>query len=161
MLAHLRDDVFTDDRLRGLDVSVERGQERVAIEAGRLLRADTIDSFTRASQTLLIEVTDGPGVTDDPGVTGGGGVPGGGAENTVALRAELARRGLPAQPFQRALLVPLEGDRTYDVVRDAVAALGLPLSRLERRRHQVEEIFRDDQADRADGDRETEATDVR
>ena len=31
----------------------------VAIEAGKLLRADTIDSFTRASQTLLIEVEEG------------------------------------------------------------------------------------------------------
>jgi ABC-2 type transport system ATP-binding protein len=35
----------------------------VAIEAGRLLRADTIGSFTRASQTLLVEVIDGPLVT--------------------------------------------------------------------------------------------------
>jgi hypothetical protein len=33
---------------------------------------------------------------------------------------------------------------TYDAVRDGIAALGLPLSRLEQRRHQVEEIFRDD-----------------
>src|SRR5215470_1955634 len=31
----------------------------VAIEAGRLLRADTIDSFTKASQTLVVEVEDG------------------------------------------------------------------------------------------------------
>jgi ABC-2 type transport system ATP-binding protein len=95
----------------------------VAIEAGRLLRADTMDSFTRASQTLLVEVTDG----------------------VAALHAELARRGVRAQPFQRALLVPIAGMSTYDVVRDCVAALGLPLSRLEQRRHQVEEIFRDDQ----------------
>jgi ABC-2 type transport system ATP-binding protein len=94
----------------------------VAIEAGRLLRADTMDSFTRASQTLLIEVEEG----------------------ADALRQELARRGLRAQPYQRALLVPIAGDDTFDVVRDSIAALGLPLSRLEQRRHQVEEIFRDD-----------------
>jgi len=97
----------------------------VAIEAGRLLRADTMDNFTRASQTLLIEVEDG----------------------TAALHRELARRGVRVQPFQRALLVPIADDRTYDVVRDSVAALGVPLSRLEQRRHQVEEIFRDDQQD--------------
>jgi ABC-2 type transport system ATP-binding protein len=94
----------------------------VAIEAGRLLRADTMDSFTRASQTLVIEVEEG----------------------ADALRQELARRGLQARPYQRALLVPIGGDDTYDAVRDAVAALGLPLSRLEQRRHQVEEIFHDD-----------------
>src|SRR5512146_1676358 len=94
----------------------------VAIEAGRLLRADTMDSFTRASQTLLIEVEEG----------------------TAALRDELARRGLRVRPYQRAMLVPIAGEDTYDAVRDSVAALGLPLSRLEQRRHQVEEIFRDD-----------------
>src|ERR1700733_8181998 len=96
----------------------------VAIEAGRLLRADTMDSFTRASQTLLIEVEEGAG----------------------ALREELARRGLQARPYQRALLVPIGGDDTYDAVRDAVAALALPLCRLEQRRHQVEELFRDEES---------------
>ena len=34
----------------------------VAIEGGRLLRADTIDSFTRSSQTLLIEVEGRQGI---------------------------------------------------------------------------------------------------
>jgi ABC-2 type transport system ATP-binding protein len=109
----------------------------VAIEAGRLLRADTMDSFTRASQTLLIEVEEG----------------------ADALREELARRGLRARPYQRALLVPITGDGTYDTVRDSVAALGLPLSRLEQRRHQVEEIFRDD--DLLGQPTQLEAADVR
>jgi ABC-2 type transport system ATP-binding protein len=109
----------------------------VAIEAGRLLRADTMDSFTRASQTLLIEVEEG----------------------ADALRQELARRGLRARPYQRALLVPIAGDATFDAVRDCVAALGLPLSRLEQRRHQVEEIFRDE--DQAGQPTQLEAVDVR
>ena len=60
------------------------------------------------------------------------------------IKGKLARRGLRARPFQRALLVSIAGDGTYDAVRDGIAALGLPLSRLEQRRHQVEEIFRDD-----------------
>jgi ABC-2 type transport system ATP-binding protein len=103
----------------------------VAIEAGRLLRADTVDSFTRASQMLVIEVEEG----------------------TTALLGELARRGLEPRPYQRSLLVPLGGDDTYDIVRDSVASLGLPLSRLEQRRHHVEELFRDDN--------QLEAVDVR
>ncbi len=103
----------------------------VAIEAGRLLRADTVDSFTQASQMLVIEVEEG----------------------TPALLGELARRGLEPRPYQRALLVPLGGDDTYDIVRDSVASLGLPLSRLEQRRHHVEELFRDDD--------QREAVDVR
>jgi hypothetical protein len=49
---------------------------------------------------------------------------------------------------------------TYDVVRDSVAALGVPLSRLERRRHQVEEIFHDDQRDDQASDQATEAADA-
>jgi ABC-2 type transport system ATP-binding protein len=101
---------------------IERICDRlVAIEGGRLLRADTIDSFTRSSQTLLIEVEEG----------------------LAALADELIRRGLRPTAYKRSLLVPIGGDVTYDTVRDTVADLGLPLSRMEQRRHQVEELFRD------------------
>ena len=93
----------------------------VAIDGGRLLRADSITSFTQASQVLAVEVEEG----------------------LAQLQAELAARGLPATIAARTLLVPLGGDETYDVVRDCVAALALPLRRLEQRRHQVEELFRD------------------
>jgi len=94
----------------------------VAIDAGRLLRADTITSFTMASQVLAVEVEEG----------------------LAQLQAELGKRGLTATVQQKILLVPLAGDATYDVVRDAVADLALPLCRLEERRHQVEELFRDE-----------------
>jgi ABC-2 type transport system ATP-binding protein len=106
----------------------------VAIDGGRLLRADSITSFTQASQVLAVEVEEG----------------------LAQLQAELAARGLSpvagggpgnatAAGQGRTLLVPLGGDDTYDVVRDCVAALALPLCRLEQRRHQVEELFRDAQ----------------
>jgi ABC-2 type transport system ATP-binding protein len=98
----------------------------VAIEAGRLLRADTITSFTQMSQVLAVEVEEG----------------------LDRLQAELAAQGLPATIAARTLLVPLGGDDTYDVVRDCVANLALPLCRLEQRRHQVEELFRDEQDER-------------
>jgi ABC-2 type transport system ATP-binding protein len=105
----------------------------VAIDGGRLLRAASITSFTQASQVLAVEVEEG----------------------LARLQAELAARGLVAtiqrggsQPGTgpgRTLLVPLGGDDTYDVVRDCVADLALPLCRLEQRRHQVEELFRDEE----------------
>jgi ABC-2 type transport system ATP-binding protein len=106
----------------------------VAIDGGRLLRADSITSFTQASQVLAVEVEEG----------------------LVQLQAELAARGLspvagrepgngPGGGPGRTLLVPLGGDDTYDVVRDCVAALALPLCRLEQRRHQVEELFREEE----------------
>jgi ABC-2 type transport system ATP-binding protein len=93
----------------------------VAIDAGRLLRADTITSFTQASQVLMIEVTDG----------------------TAELAGELGRRGLDPRPAGRGLLVPIKDENTCDVIRDSVADLGLPLARMEQRRHRVEELFRD------------------
>ena len=93
----------------------------VAIDAGRLLRADSITSFTRASEVLAVEVEEG----------------------LAQLAEELTRRGLVATTQQRTLLVRLGGEETYDTVRDCVAALKLPLSRLQQRRHQVEELFRD------------------
>ena len=99
----------------------------VAIEAGRLLRADSITSFTGASRMLLIEVEEG----------------------LAALADELAKRGLAPRQHQRALLVPLAGDATYDAVRDAVADLRVPLGRLEQRRHSVEELFRASDPDEA------------
>jgi ABC-2 type transport system ATP-binding protein len=105
----------------------------VAIEAGRLLRADTIDSFTRASQMLVIDVEEG----------------------MAKLARELTRRGLAPRTYQRSLLVPISGDGIYDEVRDSVADLGLALSRVEQRRHQVEELFRD-----AGADAELEASDA-
>jgi ABC-2 type transport system ATP-binding protein len=97
----------------------------VAIEAGKLLRADSISSFTGVSQVLLVEVESDDGI--------------------AALIADLARRGLaPVKGTERfQALVPLDGDDTFDAVRDAVADLRLSLSRMEQRRHQVEELFRD------------------
>jgi ABC-2 type transport system ATP-binding protein len=44
----------------------------------------------------------------------------------------------------RVLEVGIRDDGTYDVVRDAVAAHGLGLVRMERRRHHIAEMFRPD-----------------
>ena len=93
----------------------------VVIDGGRLLRSDSMTSFTQVSQVLLVEVDEG----------------------TALLEAELGARGLRAQRDERALLVQIASDETYDLVRDAVADLGLPLNRLEQRRRRVEELFRD------------------
>jgi ABC-2 type transport system ATP-binding protein len=99
----------------------------VAIDNGRLLRADSISSVTQASAVLLIEVDEG----------------------TELLLAELSRRGLAPVAYQRGLLVQLAGEQTYDIVRDCVADLGLPLGRMEQRRHRIEELFRQDPTEAA------------
>jgi ABC-2 type transport system ATP-binding protein len=65
------------------------------------------------------------------------------------LVAALAGRGLRAREEGRHVLVVLDpsaGTATYDALRDTIAELGLPLVRLEQRRHSLEEIFRDELA---------------
>jgi ABC-2 type transport system ATP-binding protein len=94
----------------------------VAIDGGKLLRADTVSSVTRATEVVVVEVDEG---LDE-------------------LLAELAKRGAAPVPYQRGLLLQLAGDETFDLIRDCVADLGLPLSRMERRRHRIEELFRAD-----------------
>jgi ABC-2 type transport system ATP-binding protein len=94
----------------------------VAIDAGRLLRADSVSSVTQATAVLLVEVD----------------------EETEVLLAALAERGLSPTPYERGLLVRLTSDQVFDTVRDVVADLGLPLRRMEQRRHRIEELFRAD-----------------
>jgi ABC-2 type transport system ATP-binding protein len=91
----------------------------VAIDGGRLLRSDRISAMTVQRDILAIEVDEG---TDE-------------------LAARLAASGLSAQRDGRLLLVPLESDQTYDTIIGAVAALDLPLHRLDQRRHRVAELF--------------------
>jgi ABC-2 type transport system ATP-binding protein len=102
----------------------------VVIDGGKLLRSDTMTSFTKVSQVLLIEVDEG----------------------MAALQAELAARGLEPRRSGRGLLVRIDGDATYDMVRNAVADLGLPLNRLEQQRRRVEELFRDNGDEEEHGD---------
>ncbi len=91
----------------------------VAIEGGRLLRAARLATFTEQTGVLAVEVDDG---ADE-------------------LAAALVSRGLDARAVGRTVLVAFEDDRPYDLVRDAVADLDLPLIRLEQRRHRLEDLF--------------------
>ncbi|WP_018583894.1 ABC transporter ATP-binding protein [Salinispora arenicola] len=91
----------------------------VAIDGGRLLRADRIDAMTSATDVLAVEVSEG---TED-------------------LAARLATLRLPVRRDGRLLLVELADDGTYDQILGAVADLDLPLHRLDQRRHRVAELF--------------------
>ncbi len=89
----------------------------VAIDGGRLLRADRVSAMTAAADVLVVEVDDG-------------------VERLAEALADLAPRR-----DGRALLVPLAGEETYDRVLRTVAALDLPLHRLDQLRHGVAELF--------------------
>ncbi len=96
----------------------------VAIDAGRLLRAAPLAEFTTETGVLTVEVEEG----------------------RDALAARLADRGLRVLATAadgRLVQIALDDREPYDLIRDAVAELGLPLVRIERRRHSLEDLFRD------------------
>ncbi len=93
----------------------------LAIDAGRLLRAAPLATFTRQTGVLAVEVEEG----------------------ADRLAGALGDRGLRARADDHHVLVALEDERPYDLVRDLAADLGLALVRVEQRRHRLEDLFRD------------------
>ncbi len=93
----------------------------VVIDGGRLLRQGPLGDFTAAMGVLAVEVEGDAGV----------------------LAANLRERGLRVEVEGRMVLVALEGDeRAFDLIRDSCADLGFGLVRLERRRQNLEDLFR-------------------
>jgi ABC-2 type transport system ATP-binding protein len=94
----------------------------LAIDAGRLLRAAPIASFTERTGTLTVEVDEG----------------------ADALAERLRRAGLETRlDGRRVFLAVAGGEGPYDLVRDAVAELGIGLVRMEHGRHRLEDLFSD------------------
>src|SRR2546429_9192903 len=93
----------------------------VVIDAGRLLRSSAIGGFTERSGVLAVEVD----------------------ERAGELAARLAGGGIRTREDGRTLLVDLRDEATYDVIRDALADLGLGLVRMEQGRGHIEDVVRD------------------
>ncbi len=92
----------------------------VAIDAGKLVRAAPLRAFTERTGTLAVEVEEG----------------------AVRLAAALTAAGLEATVDGRTVLIELVDERPWDLVRDTLADLDLPLVRIEQRRRGLEELFR-------------------
>ena len=95
----------------------------VVIDEGRLVRSGRIADFTDVTSVLAVEVE----------------------WDAERLAALLAERGLDVHSEGRIVEVAFAGDDTTaasDAIVAAVAALELPLVRLERRRRSLEELFR-------------------
>ena len=108
----------------------------VAIDAGHLLHAAPLGTFTERTGYLAVEVEEGE----------------------ERLAAALAAGGLTPAVDGRTVVVPIEDERPYDIVRDALADLGLPLVRLEQRRKGLEDLFADVPLDAAAGSMADPAT---
>jgi ABC-2 type transport system ATP-binding protein len=95
----------------------------VVIDGGRLLRSAATSEVTGATGRLTLEVS----------------------ERQDDVAAALAARGLQVRRVGTRLELVLDGEATYDVVRDEVADLGVGLVRLQRGRHHMLDLFRDDE----------------
>ncbi len=96
----------------------------VAIDAGHLLQAAPLGTFTERTGVVAVEVE----------------------EDGARLADSLVARGLQAVADGRTVLLTVTEDRQYDIIRDVVAELGLSLVRLEQRRQSLEDLFRDEPA---------------
>ncbi len=92
----------------------------VAIDAGQLVRAAPLTDFTERTGILAVEVDDG----------------------AAGLAEALRGRGIAASVDGRTVLVDAPDSVPWDFVRDAIAAQGLGLVRMEQRRRGLEELFR-------------------
>jgi ABC-2 type transport system ATP-binding protein len=92
----------------------------VVIDAGRLMRADTIASFTSSMQVLTVEVD----AREDE------------------LEQRLTKHGMTVGRDGHLLLIATDSGEPYDILRDEVVELGIGLIRVEQRRHRLEDLFR-------------------
>ncbi|GAA4657648.1 ABC transporter ATP-binding protein [Streptomyces chumphonensis] len=116
----------------------------VVVDGGRLLRSSSTSDFTQATAALAVEVTD-----TDAHPDGGAALLAALTTAGIAARPASAEGGLPGAGH--VLLVEVAGEETYDLVRDAVADLGLGLVRMEQRQHHIAEVFQQHDSDTKGG----------
>jgi len=92
----------------------------VAIDAGKLVQAAPLGTFTERTGVLAVEVED----------------------RQQALADALSAAGFAATVDGRVVLLALDDERPFDVVRDTLAELAIPLVRMEQRRRGLEDLFR-------------------
>jgi ABC-2 type transport system ATP-binding protein len=91
----------------------------VQIESGRLVRYEAISALTDVTHILTVEVEGDAG----------------------PLASRLNEAGFRVHQDGRTLHVQFDDERIYDVIRDAIAEMGLGLVRLQQQRRRLEEIF--------------------
>ncbi len=98
-------------------------QYLVVIEGGRLIRSDTLSTFTGRTEMVTVEV-----------------------DGEIAGLADYLRGlGYDTNHGTHALELEVRDDAAYDAIRDGAASLGLGLIRVEQRRRHIEDLFRDEE----------------
>jgi ABC-2 type transport system ATP-binding protein len=93
----------------------------IAIDAGKLQYAGTVSAFTNRTESLTLELDD----------------------EMPELATRLKAKGLKVEGSGVNYRIALEGDATYDAIRDVAADLNAGITRLELARHKLEELFAD------------------
>lgn len=96
----------------------------VVIEGGKLVQSGPISAFTGQTQVLAVEIENGADI----------------------LAGLLTAHGLSATQDGRTVLIQLDDDSPYDLIRDLAADRGLAIVRLEQRRETLEDLFRPEEA---------------
>ena len=91
----------------------------IAIDAGKLQYAGSVSAFTNRTESLTLELDD----------------------EMPELATRLKAKGLKVEVSGVNYRIALEGDATYDAIRDVAADLKAPITRLELARHKLEELF--------------------
>lgn len=100
---------------------IERTCDRIIVlEGGRVTEKAEVSRLTCETQTILLEVETQ-------------------RDEVVEI---LTKQGIKATVEQVFIVVELESEEQYDMIRDAVAEAGARLRRLTSRRHTLAEIFR-------------------
>jgi ABC-2 type transport system ATP-binding protein len=102
----------------------------VVLDAGRLLRSSATTDYLHSTGTLVVEVL-------------------GGRRESELLAHALAGSGVPAQVTGRLVEVEARDESTRDAVRDLTVELRLGIVRMQERHHRIEDVFRDEEAGRA------------
>jgi len=103
-----------------LMVDVERTCDRIiVIQSGRVVHAGEVESFTKDTETVFIEVD----------------------ANRDGLVAALQRRGVVVAPDGSGLTIEGPDESVYDHVRDALVEAEAPLRRMAPRRRALTELF--------------------
>jgi ABC-2 type transport system ATP-binding protein len=94
----------------------------IVLDHGQVVESGDVSNFTRETETVFIDVDD----------------------HLEELVSALESRGI--KPTMEGVSVAVQdvGDAEYDMIRDALVEAGSRLRRLGPRRHQLTEIFRDD-----------------
>jgi ABC-2 type transport system ATP-binding protein len=103
-----------------LMTDIERTCDRIVVlQGGRLVQSGEVESFTRETETVFIEVD----------------------SNREALIAALEKRGVVVTVERTGLTIEGRDETVYDHVRDALVEAHAPLRRMAPRRRALTELF--------------------